>query len=119
MFHFRPADDEPVDLALTDPDASCWTEAVDAVWGLHTPYGLSLCLRLLGLVALLARSPALRALCPLARNGAALDPALVRAAATVPLSVHGNLDERRIFTHLDATAAPGGVRSIVHSGASR
>ena len=78
FFRFRPDETDPLDLALTDDDASCWAEAVDAAWGLHTAYGLSMCLRLLGLVALLSESPVLRALCPLSRGGG---PARSRPAA--------------------------------------
>lgn len=100
MFRFRPHDDDPVDLALTDDDAACWAEAIDAAWGLQTAYGLSLCLRLLGLVALLSNCPMLRALCPLSRAGMTLDPALVRAAASIPLSTRGHLDEGEVRAHL-------------------
>lgn len=91
---------DPVDLTLSDADACCWAAAVDAAWGLQTPYGLSLCLRLLGLVALLSESLALRAMCPLTPAGADLDPALVRVAASIPLSPRGGLDERRVREHL-------------------
>ena len=105
MFRFRPDGNDPVDLALNDDDAACWAEAIDAAWGLQTAYGLSLCLRLLGLVALLSDSPMLRALCPLSRAGMTLDPALVRAAASIPLSTRGHLDERRVRAHL-AHAVP-------------
>lgn len=116
LFRFLPGDDAAVDLALTDEDAACWAEAVDCLWGLQTLYGLSICLRLLGLVSLLAASPWLRTLCPLSRGGATLDPALVRAAASVPLSTRGHLDEERVRAHL-AQAAPQTLASaIIHSG---
>ncbi|MDP9095866.1 MAG: hypothetical protein M3N26_04805 [Pseudomonadota bacterium] len=116
LFRFVPADDDAVDLALTDDDAACWAEAIDCIWGLQTAYGLSICLRLLGLVALLAASPVLRSLCPLERDGARLDPALVRAAASVPLSSRGHLDEERVRAHL-AHAAPHLLSdTITHSG---
>lgn len=117
MFRFLPGEDDAIDLALTDDDAACWAEAIDCIWGLQTAYGLSICLRLLGLVALLATSPLLRSLCPLSRGGAKLDPALVRAAASVPLSTRGHLDEERIRAHL-AHAAPHALpNTITHSGA--
>ena len=116
LFRFRADGADPVDLALTDADAACWAEAIDAGWGLHTAYGLSLCLRLLGLVALLSDSAALRALCPLSRAGAALDPALIRAAATVPLSARGDLDESCVCAHLALAVPPR--PAIPHSGAS-
>lgn len=108
MFRFRPDGDDPVDLALNDDDAACWAEAIDAAWGLQTAYGLSLCLRLLGLVALLSDSPTLRALCPLSRAGMTLNPALIRAAASIPLSTRGHLDEVQVRAHL-AHALPSAI----------
>ena len=123
LFRFLPGEDTAVDLALTDDDAACWAEAVDCVWGLQTLYGLSICLRLLGMVSLLAGSPWLRTLCPLSRGGATLDPALVRAAATVPLSTRGHLDEERVRAHLahaaPQTLASNTVYSGVNSGANK
>ena len=115
LFRFRADGADPVDLALTDADAACWAEAIDATWGLQTAYGLSLCLRLLGLVALLTECATLRELCPVSRAGAALDPALIRAAATVPLSPRGDLDESCVRAHLALAAPPR--PSISHSGA--
>ena len=114
-FRFRADGADPVDLALTDADAACWAAAIDGIWDLQTVYGLSLCLRLLGLIALLSESAALRALCPLSRAGASLDPALVRAAATIPLSAKGDLDERRLHAQLALT--PLSV-PLIHSGVS-
>ena len=113
MFRFRPNDNEPVDLALNDDDAACWAEAIDAAWGLQTAYGLSLCLRLLGLVALLADSPMLRALCPRSRAGMTLDPALIRAAASIPLSTRGHLDELQVRAHLER-AVPSLTTDTTH-----
>src|SRR5690242_6654662 len=49
-FRFRRHDGSHTLLALTDSDAGCWAEAVDRTVGMHTAYGLSLCLRLLALV---------------------------------------------------------------------
>ena len=119
LFRFLPGEADAVDLALTDDDAACWAEAIDCLWGLQTTYGLSICLRLLGLVALLAASPSLRLLCPLSRGGAAVDPALMRAAASVPLSVRGHLDEDRVRAHL-AQAAPHRLpNNTFHSGVDR
>src|SRR5436309_72482 len=54
FFRFRRADGTSTDLALADPDACCWAGAVDMTVGMNTSYGLSLCLRLLALVDLLA-----------------------------------------------------------------
>lgn len=93
-FRFRRADGDLLDLALADPDACCWAQAVDQLTGLASPYGLSLCLRLLALVDLLARVPALRPLCRLRRTGAALHPTLLRTAAIAPLTSQAAFDER-------------------------
>jgi hypothetical protein len=92
-FRFRRADGTTADLALADPDALCWARAVDGTVGMGTCYGLSLCLRLLALVDLLARAPWSAPLCRLARDGAELDPSLLRAAATTPLTEDARFDE--------------------------
>ena len=55
-FRFRRPDGSYTDLALADRDARCWAGAVDRTAGLTSSYGLSLCLRLLALVDLLARA---------------------------------------------------------------
>ncbi len=106
FFRFRPTDDEPVDLALIDDDASCWAEAIDRAWNLQTTYGLSLCLRLLGLIDLLATTPWLRPFCPVSRAGASLDAALVRAVATLPLTARGGVDETLLRVRLTQSAPP-------------
>jgi hypothetical protein len=92
-FRFRRADGSYTDLALADRDASCWAAAVDATVGLASSYGISLCLRLLALVDLLARAPWTASLFRLARDGAELDPALLRAAAIAPLNAEARFDE--------------------------
>jgi len=92
-FRFRRADGSTTDLALADADALCWARAVDGTVGMGSCYGLSLCLRLLALVDLLARAPWTAPLCRLARDGAELDPALLRAAATTPLTEDARFDE--------------------------
>jgi hypothetical protein len=85
--------DGPVDIALTDRDACCWSRAVDEQRSLATRYGLSLCLRLLALIDLLAHAPWARALLHLARDGAEFHPALLRAAASQPLTREARFDE--------------------------
>ena len=71
-FRFRHEDGSVTDLALRDRDALCWAGAVEHTTGLQTLYGLSLCLRLLALVDLLARVPWTAPLCTLRRDGAKL-----------------------------------------------
>jgi hypothetical protein len=92
-FRFRRPDGASTDLLLADPDACAWAGAVDARRGLATRAGLSLCLRLLGLVELIARAPWTRAYCALKADGAELHPALLEAAGRLPLTTDGLLDE--------------------------
>ncbi len=92
-FRFRRAGGETTELVLADRDACCWAGAVERLVGLATLHGVSLCLRLLALVDLLARAPALAARCRLARDGAELDPGLLRLAAAAPLSPEARFDE--------------------------
>jgi len=110
-FRFLRPDGTTTDLALADRDARCWAAAVDATVGLGTCYGLSLCLRLLALVDLLARSPWAGSLYRLERDGAELDTTLLRAAAMTPLTPEARFDEApfRAFLAppaLTASAAP-------------
>src|SRR5215472_6148878 len=56
LFRFQRPDGSLGDLALADRDACCWAGAVDGMVGLRNSYGVSLCLRLLALVDLLARA---------------------------------------------------------------
>ena len=81
------------DLALADRDACCWADAVDGTVGMRNSYGLSVCLRLLALVDLLARVRWADSLCLLQRDGAELHPSLLRAAASSPLTAEARFDE--------------------------
>jgi hypothetical protein len=92
-FRFNRPDGSHIDLALADRDARCWVEAVDRLVGIANASGLSLCLRLLALVDLLARAPWARSLLHLARDGAEFHPALLRAAASQPLTREARFDE--------------------------
>lgn len=92
-FRFKRPDGSHTDLALADRDARCWVGAVDITVGIASAYGLSLCLRLLALVDLLTHAPWTRSLLHLARDGAEFHPALLRAAATQPLTRDARFDE--------------------------
>jgi len=92
-FRFRRPDGSFTDLALADRDACCWAAAVDRIVGLRSSYGLSLCLRLLALVDLLAHARWAAPLCRLERDGADLHPSLLRAAAATPLTAEARFDE--------------------------
>jgi hypothetical protein len=92
-FRFDRPDGSHTDLALADRDARCWADAVDRTVGIASGYGLSLCLRLLALVELLARAHWALPLLRIERDGADLHPALLRAAASVALSSDARFDE--------------------------
>jgi hypothetical protein len=92
-FRFNRPDGSHTDLALADRDARCWVAAVDRTVGLAHAPGLSLCLRLLALIDLLARAPWARSLFHLARDGAEFHPALLKAAASQPLTRDARFDE--------------------------
>ena len=92
VFRFKCADGDHSDLVLADRDASCWAGALDALYGMGTRQGLSLCLRLLALVDLLANAPWAVPLLRLARDGAEPDPALLHVAATEPLTREAQFD---------------------------
>jgi hypothetical protein len=92
-FRFARPDGGTTDLALSDPDARCWAHAVDHRTPIASPYGLSLCLRLLALVDLLAASPWARAHVALRPGGAELAPRLVRLAAEAKLTDDASFDE--------------------------
>lgn len=92
-FRFRRGDGSYANLALADRDACCWAGAVDLTVGMRNSYGLSVCLRLLALVDLLARVRWADSLCLLERDGAELHPSLLRAAASTPLTSEARFDE--------------------------
>jgi hypothetical protein len=99
-FRFRRPDGSHTDLALADRDARCWAAAIDGTIGIGTGYGLSLCLRLLALIDLLARVDWALPLLRLERDGAELHPSLLRTAATAPLTQEARFDEARFRTSL-------------------
>jgi hypothetical protein len=86
LFRFHRGDGSHTDLALADPDAACWAAAADTVAALASPYGLSLCLRLLALVALMARASWAQPFFTLSRDGADIAPVLLAAAAKARLT---------------------------------
>jgi hypothetical protein len=108
LFH-RP-DGEAIRIAIADPDAGCWAEAIDRETGLATLAGLALCLRLLALVELLTRAPWLASLFTITAEGIELHPALLGAAATMPLDAGARFDEaglrRLLANRLPAALTP-------------
>jgi hypothetical protein len=127
-FRFRRADGGYLDLALADADARCWAGAVDGTVGMASCYGMSLCLRLLALVDLLARVGWTAQVVRLERDGAELHPSLLRAAASLPLTPEARFDETSFRVHLapqlgescreDASRSAGGDGPGRHTGAA-
>ncbi len=101
---FRFAGDTPLDLVIADPDAAAWAHAVDSAASLASPHGMSLCLRLLALVALMAQAAWLRDWFEISRGGAILKPALLQAAALSPLTQSGGFDETALRALLPHTS---------------
>lgn len=89
---FLREDGEPTRLAIADRDARAWAEAIDRRADLATLPGLSLCLRLLALVDGLARHRFLAGMFDVAADGIALHPALLGAAASMPLDAGARFD---------------------------
>lgn len=82
-----------MEIAIADRDAGAWAEAIDAAVGLETLPGLALCLRLLALVEVLTRAAWLSPLYDVTPEGIDLHPALLAAAASMPLDAGARFDE--------------------------
>jgi len=109
---FARGDAPPSTLALADRDACAWAEAVDRDADLATLGGLALCLRLLALVEVMARAAWLRPLYALGPEGAELHPALLGAAATLPLDGAARFDAEALRGLLSGRlAAPLAARA--------
>lgn len=102
LFRFRRPDGEATDLALADIDAAAWVAAVDRRADMRSPAGLSLCLRLLALIDLLATARWAAGLFTLRRDGAELAPSLLRAAASQPLTREARFDPAAIRAFLQS-----------------
>lgn len=92
LFRFQGRDGATVELGLSDPDACCWAEAVDATLGLDSAQGLAVCLRLLALVDILARAAWTQAYVTIRDGTAAIDPTVLHIAATLPLTAEARFD---------------------------
>jgi len=99
-FRFTRADGEVTTMALTDWDAMCWAGAADATNPISGSYGLSVCLRLLALIDLLAGAAWAKAYARITRTGTELDPALLRLAAEAVLDDDGRFDARALRASL-------------------
>jgi len=99
---------EPTEIAIADADASAWAEAIDQAFELESLRGLSLCLRLLALVEVLARAPRLEPFFDVTPAGVDLHPSLLGAAAAVPLDGAARFDEGALLERLRLRALPAG-----------
>jgi hypothetical protein len=115
LFRFRRPHGEPTDLALADPDACCWAAAVDRTLGMRTPYGMSVCLRLLALVDLLAQAKWAAPMMALERDGARLQPPLLSAAARLALTPEARFDQTGFRTELLGHALPAPSNTQLHA----
>jgi hypothetical protein len=102
---FRRADGAWGQLCLRDRDALRWADAADRLMGMHTSYGLSVCLRLLALIDLLARAPWAPAFVDL-RGEVSVHPRLLRLAAESRLTDDAGFDEPRFERLLHNPATP-------------
>lgn len=110
FLRFARADGSTTDLALADADAACWAEAVDLVAGLASLSGMALCLRLLALVEVMGRARWMAGLFAIGAEGAELHPALLRAAAEMPLDAGARFDEAALRRLLSLTLPAGSPR---------
>jgi hypothetical protein len=110
VFRFEAAGAAPVELALHDADAASWAAVVAQTVGLGTGYGVSLCLRLLGLVALLAHASWARPWFAVSRQGTEIDAALFQAVAMAPLTEAGGFDEPALRALLPGPTMLGATR---------
>jgi hypothetical protein len=104
---FRFGPEPAVELRVGDRDAASWVAAVEGSIGLATPHGVSVCLRLLALVALMAQARWARGWFALERNGANIRSELWQAAALAPLNDAGGFDETALRALLPQTATQG------------
>lgn len=109
-FSFRGADGRIAHFDLEDRDARHWAGAVDRVAGLASLGGISLCLRLLALVDLIANSPGAFGLMTRKRDGARLDRALLRAAARAELTADARFDEASLSRNLPGRPCSSAAR---------
>lgn len=113
-FRFLGADGAVADFDIADRDARIWAAAVDRRTGLETLDGLSLCLRLLALVDLLATAPwASRYLST--GHGLRIGRHLLRAAARADLTEEARFDEASFCRNL---SPPPNGRGSAFTGVS-
>jgi len=101
------------DIALTDPDAAAWAEAMDRHAGLDSLHGVALCLRLLALVEAMGRAEWLRGFFAIGARGVEFHPLLLAAAARAPLDATGRFEDSAMRGILRRTLPPDASRARV------
>jgi hypothetical protein len=105
-FRFRASGGGTTEVAIVDPDARCWAAAVAATTGLGSAYAVALCLRVLGVIDLIAGAGA-AARARITRRGrgvCTIDRALLDAAAFGPITADGRLDPATITVGIGAAS---------------
>ncbi len=105
-FRFPRPDGGWTGLHLNDPHARCWAGAIDRAVGLCTLTGVSVCLRLLALIDLLAAESWAAALVRLDGGRARLDPVLLKLAAELPLTEEAGFDAAGLRRSLATETRP-------------
>ncbi|MCU0944581.1 MAG: hypothetical protein MUF65_04340 [Rubritepida sp.] len=98
-----------VEIALTDPDAAAWAEAIARHAGAETLAGLALCLRLLALVEFMGRAAWLRGFFAIGAEGVDFHPLLLAAAARAPLDPTGRFEDSAMRAMLARTLPRAGT----------
>jgi hypothetical protein len=99
-FQFVSPSGPPVELVLEDQDAAAWAAAVERSAGLESAQGISVCLRLLALVALMAQGGWVRDWFSRTGGGIDIRPELFAAAARTRLTDFGGFDETSLHALL-------------------
>ncbi len=115
LLQFARPEGDSTRIAIADPDAGAWAEAIDSAIGLETFSGLALCLRLLALVEVLARAAWLEPLFEVTPDGIDLHPSLLSAAATMPLDAGARFDEAGLRRLLSRPLPQGGAHGTTGS----
>lgn len=104
---FHRPDGEETRILFADTDAHCWVGALDRAVGLDSLHGISLCFRLLGLIHLMATASWTRAWFEVGgADGPEIHPALLRIAATLPLTAEARFDEAVFRRHAEPLLGP-------------
>lgn len=104
---FHRADGTETRILFADTDAHCWVGALDRAIGLDSVHGIAVCFRLLGLIHLMASAPWTRPWFEIGgQDGPEIHPALLRVAATLPLTSDARFDAEQFRRHAEPLLGP-------------